>query len=37
MVHLIQEAGKNAVQRDALYNVVKEYRRDAPGLLAAAS
>jgi aminodeoxyfutalosine synthase len=37
MVHLIQEAGKIAVQRDALYNVVKQYRRDASGLVAAAS
>ena len=29
MVHMIQEAGKDAVQRDALYRVVKEYGRSA--------
>jgi aminodeoxyfutalosine synthase len=29
MVHMIQEAGKSAVQRDALYRVVKEYGRSA--------
>jgi aminodeoxyfutalosine synthase len=28
MVHLIHEAGKRPVQRDALYRVVKEYGRD---------
>src|SRR5262245_5575351 len=28
MVHMISEAGKRAVQRDALYRVVKEYGRD---------
>jgi len=28
MVHLIREAGKRPVQRDALYNVVREYGRE---------
>jgi 2-iminoacetate synthase ThiH len=27
MVHLIREAGKTPVQRDALYRVVREYGR----------
>ena len=36
MVQLIREAGKLPVQRDALYNVVREYgRADAPALTAA--
>jgi 2-iminoacetate synthase ThiH len=35
MVHTIQEAGKTAVQRDALYHVVKEYER-APALVSSA-
>ena len=30
MVHTIREAGKTAVQRDALYRVVKEYPRAEP-------
>lgn len=30
MVHIIREAGKTPVQRDALYNVVREYPRDEP-------
>jgi aminodeoxyfutalosine synthase len=37
MVHIIREAGKTPVQRDALYNVVREYGRDEAGAIAAAS
>ena len=29
MVHMIREAGKRPVQRDALYRIVREYGRDA--------
>jgi aminodeoxyfutalosine synthase len=36
MVHLIQEAGKSPVQRDALYNVVKDYGRSSSELTASA-
>jgi len=35
MVHLIREAGKTPVQRDALYNVVREYPRSDVELAAA--
>ena len=38
MVQLIREAGKLPVQRDALYNVVREYgRTDAAALATAGS
>ncbi|MBI1796670.1 MAG: aminofutalosine synthase MqnE [Candidatus Eisenbacteria bacterium] len=32
MLHMIREAGKRAVQRDALYRVVREYGRDGAPL-----
>ncbi|HYM80387.1 MAG TPA: aminofutalosine synthase MqnE [Candidatus Limnocylindria bacterium] len=35
MVHMIREAGKTPVQRDALYNVVREYGREATAAIAA--
>jgi aminodeoxyfutalosine synthase len=37
MVHMITEAGKRAVQRDALYRVVKAYGKDGEPLANAAS
>ena len=38
MVHLIREAGKLPVQRDALYRVVREYPlREEPAAVAAGS
>jgi aminodeoxyfutalosine synthase len=40
MVHMIHEAGKRPVQRDALYRVVREYARDGsvlPGVASAAA
>jgi aminodeoxyfutalosine synthase len=37
MVHMIREAGKRAVQRDALYRVVKEYGKDGEPLAVATS
>jgi aminodeoxyfutalosine synthase len=37
MVHMIREAGKTPVQRDALYRVVREYGRDAGSAAARAT
>jgi aminodeoxyfutalosine synthase len=37
MVHMIHEAGKRAVQRDALYRVVREYGRDGEPITAPAT
>ena len=37
MVHMIREAGKTPVQRDALYRVVREYRADGAGVPAVAT
>ncbi|MEK7330800.1 MAG: aminofutalosine synthase MqnE, partial [Candidatus Eisenbacteria bacterium] len=37
MVHLIHEAGKRPVQRDALYRVVREYARDGEPVAAASA
>jgi aminodeoxyfutalosine synthase len=36
MVHLIHEAGKTAIQRDALYNVVRDYGPASPARVASA-
>ena len=36
MVHLIHEAGKTAIQRDALYNVVRDYGPASPAGVASA-